>query len=356
MYFSDIQSILGDKSDYLLNFSSNTFGQNKPEVQSIEKVEKVFAGSDRNNRVLGNIFKLFNHGRLSGTGYLSILPVDQDVEHSAGMTFAANPIYFDPEKVVNLAIEGGCNAVTSSLGALGIVSRKYAHKIPFIVKLNHNQTLTFPVKYQQTQYSSVKQAWDLGAVGVGATIYFGSDESNIQIKYVSELFAEAHELGLFTVLWCYTRNPSFNKEGQDFHTAADLTGQANRLGVTIEADIIKQKLPTNNGGYVALSADSLTYGHFDERIYTNLSSDHPIDLTRYQVANCYMGKIPLISSGGASGENDFHDAIESAVINKRAGGTGLILGRKAFQRDFSEGVHLLNSVQDVYLMHEIGLA
>jgi class I fructose-bisphosphate aldolase len=299
---------------------------------------------------------MYKHGALGDTGYLSIFPVDQGIEHSAGASFAKNPMYFDPENIVKLAVEANCSGVASTLGVLGLVSKKYADKIPFIVKVNHNELLSYPNKADQVMFSSVKQAYNMGAKGIGATIYFGSNESTRQIQEVTEAFQMAHELGLFTILWCYTRNNSFKVDGKDYHTSADLTGQANHLGVTIQADIIKQKLPTNNGGYKALNSGNSSYGKLDERMYTELTTDHPIDLTKYQVANCYMGKIPLINSGGASGENDLAEAVETAVINKRAGGSGLILGRKAFQKPFEEGVKLLNAVQDVYLCKEVDLA
>jgi class I fructose-bisphosphate aldolase len=305
--------------------------------------------------VLRSLAQVLTHGRLAGTGYVSILPVDQGIEHSAGASFAKNPAYFDPENIVKLAIEGGCNAVASTLGVLGAVGRRYAHKIPFLVKVNHNEFLTYPNKFDQILFGRVKQAADMGAVAVGATVYFGSDESSRQIQEVSAAFQEAHERGLATVLWCYLRNPAFKKD-KDYHVSADLTGQANHLGVTIEADIIKQKLPENNGGYNALSSKENPYGKIDKRVYTELTTDHPIDLTRYQVANCYMGRAGLINSGGASGENDFAEAVKTAVINKRAGGMGLISGRKAFQRPMAEGVKLLNAIQDVYLCKEITIA
>jgi class I fructose-bisphosphate aldolase len=299
---------------------------------------------------------MFGHGRLANSGYLSILPVDQGIEHSAGASFAKNPLYFDPENIVKLAIEGGCNAVASTFGVLGAVARKYAHRIPFMVKINHNELLTFPNKFDQVMFGQIKQAWDMGAVAVGATVYWGSAESTRQLQEVAAAFAQAHELGMATVLWCYTRNNAFKVNGTNYETASDLTGQANHLGVTIGADIIKQKLPTNNGGFKALNTGGSSYGKLDERIYTKLTSDHPIDLTRYQVANCYMGRSGLISSGGASGANDFEDAIETAVINKRAGGTGLISGRKAFQRPMPEGAALLNAIQDVYLCEDVTIA
>lgn len=307
--------------------------------------------TDRNINVLKNLQWLYMTGRLSGTGYLSILPVDQGIEHSAGATFAPNPEYFDPEKIVELAIEGGCNAVASTLGVLGSVSRKYAHKIPFVLKINHNELLTYPNKFDQIMFASIEQAWNMGAAAVGATIYFGSEESTRQIMEVSEAFEYAHELGLATILWCYTRNNAFKKDGVDYHVSADLTGQANHLGVTIQADIIKQKMPENNGGYNAVN-----FGKTHKKVYSELSSDHPIDLTRYQVINNYMGRQGLINSGGASGDNDFADACKTAIINKRAGGMGLISGRKAFQRPMSEGVELLNLIQDVYLEKEVTIA
>ncbi|WP_029423012.1 class I fructose-bisphosphate aldolase [Alicyclobacillus macrosporangiidus] len=352
----DIVRYLGDEADALLGHECKTIPKQALTVPSPATVDEVYAHSDRNNQVLRNLQQLFNTGRLAGTGYVSILPVDQGIEHSAGASFAKNPAYFDPENIVKLAIEGGCNAVASTFGVLALTSRKYAHKIPFIVKINHNELLTYPNKYDQVMFGSVRQAWELGAAGVGATIYFGSEESTRQLQEVSEAFQEAHELGMFTVLWCYLRNSRFKQDGVDYHTAADLTGQANHLGVTIEADIIKQKLPETNGGYKALNMEGSSYGKTDERIYTQLTSDHPIDLTRYQVANCYMGKIGLISSGGPSGQNDFAEAVRTAVINKRAGGMGLISGRKAFQRPMEEGVKLLNAIQDVYLCKEITIA
>jgi class I fructose-bisphosphate aldolase len=311
--------------------------------------------SDRPTPILRSLQSLNSHGRLAGTGYLSILPVDQGIEHSAGASFAKNPIYFDPENIVKLAMEGGCNAVASTLGVLGSVARKYAHRIPFMVKFNHNEFLTYPNKFDQIAFASIKQARDMGCVAVGATIYFGSAESGRQIVEVSQAFAIAHEMGMATVLWCYLRNSAFKKD-KDYHVSADLTGQANHLGVTIQADIIKQKLPENTGGFNALSSKENPYGKTDQRIYTDLSSDHPIDLTRYQVANCYMGRAGLINSGGASGSNDFAEAAKTAVINKRAGGMGLISGRKAFQRPMAEGVKLLNLIQDVYLAKEITVA
>jgi class I fructose-bisphosphate aldolase len=318
-------------------------------------VDRIHLGSDRPTPVLRSLQTLAGNGRLAGTGYLSILPVDQGIEHSAGASFAKNPIYFDPENIVKLALEGGCNAVASTLGVLGIVARKYAHRIPFMVKFNHNEFLTYPNKFDQIAFASMKQARDMGCVAVGATIYFGSPESGRQIVEVSQAFALAHEMGMATVLWCYLRNPAFKKD-KDYHVSADLTGQANHLGVTIQADIIKQKLPENNGGFNALNSKENPYGKTDQRIYTELSTDHPIDLTRYQVANCYMGRAGLINSGGASGSNDFAEAAKTAVINKRAGGMGLISGRKAFQRPMAEGIKLLNLIQDVYLAKEITVA
>ncbi|RPI45848.1 MAG: class I fructose-bisphosphate aldolase, partial [Bacteroidetes bacterium] len=314
-------------------------------------VDEVFGLSDRNPQVLRNLAALYNTGRLGGTGYLSILPVDQGIEHTAGSSFGPNPDYFDPENIIRLAIEGGCNAVATTFGGLALHARKYAHKIPFIVKINHNELLTYPQKYDQVMFGSVDEAWNLGAAAVGATVYFGSEESNRQLIEVSGAFERAHDLGLVTILWCYTRNSDFIKHGKDYHTAADLTGQANHLGVTIKADLIKQKLPESNGGFEAIK-----FGKTHPAMYRELTSDHPIDLCRYQVINCYMGKIGLINSGGAAGETDFEEAVRTAVINKRAGGSGLISGRKAFQRPFKEGIKLLHLVQDVYLTREIGLA
>ena len=343
-----IEQYLGDKADYLLGFENPKIPKDRLHLPGPDSVDRCFSVTDRNNRVLVNLQRLINHGRLAGTGYVSILPVDQGIEHSAGASFAKNPDYFDPENIVKLAIEGGCNGVASTFGVLGTVARKYAHKIPFIVKINHNELLTYPNRFDQVIFGTVRQAIDMGAAAVGATIYFGSDESTRQIVEVSQAFALAHEHGLATILWCYLRNPAFKKD-KDYHVAADLTGQANHLGVTIEADIIKQKLPENNGGYNALNMGDSSYGKFDKRIYTDLASDHPIDLCRYQVANCYMGRIGLINSGGASGQNDFSEAVTTAVINKRAGGMGLISGRKAFQRPMKEGAALLNVIQDVYL-------
>ena len=340
-----IQELLGKDADKLLGHRCQTIAKEQLHLPGADFIDRIFVPSDRNQRVLGNLSRLFYHGRLSGTGYVSILPVDQGIEHSAGASFAPNPVYFDPENIVKLAIEGGCNAVASTLGVLGAVARKYAHRIPFLVKLNHNELLTYPNKFDQIAFAQVKQAADMGAVSVGATIYFGSPESDRQIQEVSRWFAAAHEYGLVTVLWCYLRNNAFKTADKDYHVAADLTGQANHLGVTIQADIIKQKLPENNGGYNALK-----FGKTDKRVYSNLTpGDHPIELCRYQVANCYMGRSPLINSGGASGEHDFAEAARTAVINKRAGGMGLISGRKSFQRPMTDGVALLNLIQDIYL-------
>jgi len=352
---TDIQSLLGDKAELLLGFNSPKIPKERLHLPGPDFVDRVFMQSDRNNRALGSLAWMYNHGRLGGTGYLSILPVDQGIEHSAGASFAKNPDYFDPENIVKLAIEGGCNAVASTFGVLGMVARKYAHKIPFLVKINHNELLTYPNSYEQILFGTVEQAYDMGAAAVGATIYFGSDDSHREIVEIAQAFALAHELGLATVLWCYLRNPAFKKD-KDYHVSADLTGQANHLGVTIEADIIKQKLPENNGGFIALNADGVSYGKFDKRIYSELTSDHPIDLCRYQVMNCYAGRVGLINSGGAPGDNDFADAAKTAVINKRAGGQGLIVGRKAFQRPMAEGVKLLNTIQDVYLDKSITVA
>ncbi len=350
-----IVDLLGDKAANLLEHQCKTVSKDLLHLPGPDFVDRIWSHSDRNNRVLGSIQRLFSTGRLSGTGYLSILPVDQGIEHSGGASFAKNPIYFDSENIVKLAIEGGCNAVASTFGVLGSVARKYAHKIPFIVKINHNELLTYPNKADQIMFGEIEQAVDMGAAAVGATIYFGSEESGRQIVEVAQAFALAHEMGLATVLWCYLRNPKF-KTDKDYHVSADLTGQANHLGVTIQADIIKQKLPENNGGYKALNTGGSSYGKLDERIYTELTSDHPIDLTRYQVVNCYMGRAGLINSGGASGKNDFGDAAVTAVINKRAGGMGLISGRKAFQRPMAEGARLLNIIQDVYLDQAITVA
>ncbi|MDL1900817.1 class I fructose-bisphosphate aldolase [Anaerolineae bacterium CFX9] len=351
-----IADALGDQADSLLNHVCQTISRDDLYLPSPDFVDKVWSQSDRTPQVLRSLQQMFDHGRLGGTGYLSILPVDQGIEHSAGASFAKNPMYFDPENIVRLAIEGGCNAVASTFGVLGAVARKYAHRIPFMVKINHNELLTYPNKFDQVMFGQVQQAWDMGAVAVGATVYFGSEESTRQLVEVAEAFALAHELGMATVLWCYTRNPGFKVNGTNYETAADLTGQANHLGVTIQADIVKQKLPTVNGGFKALNTGGSSYGKLDERIYTQLTSDHPIDLTRYQVANGYMGRAGLINSGGASGDNDTQEAIMTAVINKRAGGMGLISGRKAFQRPFAEGAALLRTIQDVYLCQEVTIA
>lgn len=345
-----IEELLGEEAQTLLGHKCQTVPKELLNLPGPDFVERVLIPTDRPIGVLKNLQWLFNNGRLSRTGFLSILPVDQGIEHSAGASFAPNPIYFDPENIVKLAIEGGCNAVASTLGVLGSVARRYAHKIPFIVKLNHNELLTYPNKFDQVFFASVDQAFDMGAAAVGATIYFGSDESTRQIQEVSEAFEHAHSLGLATVLWCYLRNPGF-KADKDYHVSADLTGQANHLGVTIQADIIKQKLPENNGGYKALK-----FGKTSEKVYTQLTTEHPIDLTRYQVVNCYMGRSGLINSGGASGENDLAQAVKTAVINKRAGGMGLILGRKAFQKPMKDGIELVNAVQDVYLDPRVTIA
>jgi class I fructose-bisphosphate aldolase len=352
---TDIEALLGEEARSLLGHVCKGIPKEALHLPGPDFVDRVVAPSDRSPSVMRSLQQIFGHGRLAGTGYVSILPVDQGIEHSAGASFARNPPMFDPENIVKLAMEGGCNAVASTLGVLGAVARKYAHKIPFLLKFNHNEFLTYPNKFDQIFFANVKQARDMGAVAVGATIYFGSAESSRQIVEVSQAFAVAHEMGMATVLWCYLRNSRF-KTDKDYHLSADLTGQANHLGVTIEADIIKQKLPENNGGYNALSTKENPYGKTDKRVYTELTSDHPIDLTRYQVANCFMGRAGLINSGGASGENDFHDAVRTAVINKRAGGTGLISGRKAFQRPMAEGVQLLNAIQDVYLDKRITVA
>jgi fructose-bisphosphate aldolase, class I len=352
-----IAELLGDDASTLLEHRSQTIPAADLHLPGPDFVDRVYASTDRNNQTLRNLQALFNHGRLGGTGYVSILPVDQGIEHSAGASFAPNPMYFDPENLIRLAIEGGTNAVASTFGVLGAMSRKYAHKIPFIVKLNHNELLTLPNEYDQIMFGSVQRAFELGAAGVGATIYFGSDHSRRQIVEVAQAFEEAHRLGMFTVLWCYLRNPGFKKDDTDYHVAADLTGQANHLGVTIEADIIKQKLPEVNGGYNILNQNGSTYGKTNKLVYDKLTTDNPIDLTRYQVANCYLGRSGLINSGGASsGESDLQEAVKTAVINKRAGGTGLISGRKAFQRPFDEGVALLHAIQDVYLADEITVA
>ena len=350
----EIQELLGKEAN-LLDFSTPKISKEMLSLPGEDFVDNIFIPSDRNNRVLGNLTWLYNSGNLAGTGYVSILPVDQGVEHSGGASFAKNPMYFDDENLVKLAMAAGCNGIASTLGVLGLVSRKYAHKIPFIVKLNHNELLTSPNTFDQIMFASVDQAYNMGAAGVGATIYFGSAESDRQIIEVSKAFAHAHEKGMFTILWCYLRNSDFKKD-KDYHASADITGQANHLGVTIEADIIKQKLPANNGGYLAMNKDGNKFGKYDELMYTKLSSDNPIDLTRYQLLNQYAGRIPLINSGGASGKNDIAAAVRTAVINKRAGGTGLILGRKAFQKSFEDGVSIIHAVQSVYLEKSITIA
>ena len=351
-----IEEILGDEAESLLTYRSNTIPKERLHLPGPDFLDRVVSASDRSPVVMRNLASLFGHGRLAGTGYLSILPVDQGIEHSAGASFAPNPDYFDPENILRLAVEGGCNAAATTLGVLGSVARKYAHKIPFILKFNHNEFLSYPNSFDQIFFASMDQAFDQGCVGVGATIYFGSEESKRQIQEVTQAFAYAHELGMFTVLWCYLRNNAFKTKEGDFHASADLTGQANHLGVTIEADIIKQKMPTNNGGYKAITSKENPYGKISELVYTQLTTDHPIDLTRYQVANCYMGRAGLINSGGESGKNDLQQAVRTAVINKRAGGTGLISGRKAFQKPMNEGVEILNAIQDVYLTKEVTVA
>jgi len=351
MAFSEIQTLLGPEAESLFKHVCKTIPKEKLHQPGSDWVDRIFGPSSRNIRVLCNLQRLFNQGRLGKTGYLSILPVDQGIEHSAGASFAPNPDYFDPENIVRLAIEGGCNAVATTLGTLASVARRYAHKIPFILKINHNELLSYPNSYDQTLFASVQQAFELGCAGVGATIYFGSPESRRQIQEVGKAFEQAHQLGMATILWCYLRNGAFKTEKQDFHEAADLTGQANHLGATLEADIVKQKLPVTNGGFTALK-----FGKTSEKMYSELSSNHPIDLTRYQVINGYMGRIGLINSGGPSGKNDLAEAARTAVINKRAGGVGLISGRKAFQKSMKEGVQLLHTIQDVYLAKEIALA
>jgi class I fructose-bisphosphate aldolase len=349
-----IEELLGDQADTLLNHRCETIESSQLHLPGPDFVERVVAATDRTNGVLVGMQRIFDHGRLGGTGYMSILPVDQGIEHSAGASFAPNPIYFDPAAIVELAIEGGCNAVASTLGVLGAVSRRYAHRIPFIVKINHNELLTYPNHYEQILFSSVKRAWEMGAIAVGATIYWGSDDSDRELVEIAHCFEEAHRLGMVTILWCYMRNSAFTKDGVDYSLAADLTGQANHLGVTIEADIIKQKMAENNGGYAAVGKG---YGKTSELVYSKLTSDNPIDLCRYQLANCYMGRAPLINSGGASsGETDLAEAVRTAVINKRAGGAGLISGRKAFQRPMADGVALLHAIQDVYLEDGVTIA
>jgi class I fructose-bisphosphate aldolase len=351
MNYSEIEQLLGAQAESLLGFSNPKIAKDRLHLPSGNFVDQVFTQTSRSPQVLDNLRRLFGHGRLANTGYLSILPVDQGIEHTAGVSFATNPDYFDPENIVKLAIEGGCNAVASTYGVLAAVSKKYADTIPFIVKINHNELLTYPNKHDQIIFATAKQAADLGAAGIGATIYFGSPESNRQIQEITEQFASAHELGMFTVLWCYTRNPGFTKDGVNYETAADITGQANHLGVTIGADIIKQKLPETNYGFKTVG-----FSKYSDEMYTNLTSDHPIDLTRYQVANCYMGRIGLINSGGASGSNDLQEAVITATINKRAGGMGLISGRKAFMKPLTEGIAILNAIQDVYLEPGVTIA
>lgn len=353
---TNIVELLGADAKNLLEHKCTTIPKESIHLPSPSFVDDVFMQTDRPVPVLKSLQQLFGTGRLANTGYLSILPVDQGIEHSGGASFAKNPIYFDGENIVKLAIEGGCNGVASTLGVLGSVARKYAHKIPFILKFNHNEFMSYPNTYDESLFASIKQAWDMGCVAVGATIYFGSPESRRQIWEVSQMFQQAHELGMGTILWCYTRNNAFKTKEKDYHVAADLTGQANHLGVTIEADIIKQKLPENNGGYNALNMSGSSYGKIDKLVYEKLTSDHPIDLTRYQVANCYMGRAGLINSGGASGSNDLADAVKTAVVNKRAGGMGLISGRKAFQKPMADGVKILNAIQDVYLSKEVTIA
>lgn len=353
---SRVADILGDKAGYLLDHKCTTIDKDQLHLPGPDFVDRIFGQSDRSPQVLRSLQSIYSHGRLANTGYISILPVDQGIEHSAGASFAKNPMYFDPENIVKLAIEGGCNAVATTYGVLGSVARKYAHKIPFILKINHNELLTYPNTFDQIMFAQVEEAWEMGCVAIGATIYFGSEESGHQIVEVSEAFARAHELGMATILWCYLRNPGFKVDGVNHEGSADLTGQANHIGATIEADILKQKQPTSNYGYRALNSGDSSYGKLDERIYTELSSDHPIDLTRYQVANGYMGRIGLINSGGASGSNDLQQAVQTAVINKRAGGMGLISGRKAFQRPMKDGVEILNAIQDVYLNDAVTIA
>ncbi len=354
MKVEKIAELLGKDSEYLLGFQTPKINKEKLHVPGPDWIERIFVPSDRPNTTLRNMQLLFNTGRLAGTGYLSILPVDQGIEHSAGASFSPNPIYFDGENIVKLAIEAGCNAVASTVGVLGSVSRRYSHKIPFIVKLNHNELLSYPNKFDQVLFASVRQAFDMGAVAVGATVYFGSAESTRQIKEISEVFHQAHELGMVTILWCYLRNKAFKIDEVDYHLSSDMTGQANHLGATMQADIIKQKLPVNDGGYKALNKQS-SFGKFSEKMYTQLNSEHPIDLTRYQVVNNYMGRIGLINSGGASGDNDLAQVVKTAVINKRAGGMGLITGRKAFQKPMKEGIEIFHAVQDVYLCKDVAV-
>jgi class I fructose-bisphosphate aldolase len=352
----EIRKTLGEEAESLLGFDSPRIPREEIHVPGPDWIDRIFLPSDRPASVLKSLGNLFSHGRLGGTGYLSILPVDQGIEHSAGASFAPNPIYFDPENIIKLALEAGCNAVATTLGVLGTVARKYVHKIPFILKINHNELLTYPNHYDQVLFARVEQGFELGAVAIGATIYFGSQESDRQIVEISEAFQAAHELGMGTILWCYLRNEAFKKEGKDYSAAADLTGQANHIGATIEADIIKQKQPDINGGYIALNESGISYGRYDERMYEELCSQHPIDLTRYQVVNNYMGRVGLINSGGGSGEDDLREAVRTAVINKRAGGMGLISGRKTFQKPMAEGIKLFHAIQDVYLCKEITVA
>jgi fructose-bisphosphate aldolase, class I len=357
MTFENIVALIEKENENLLTHQCTTVSKDLLHIPSPDFIDKIHGASNRNIPVLCSLSKIFNHGRLRGSGYVSILPVDQGIEHSAGASFAPNPIYFDPENIIKLAIEGGCNAVATTFGGLAIVARRYAHKIPFICKINHNELLTYPNKYDQVMFGSVRDAWNLGATAVGATIYFGSPESDRQIIEVSKAFEEAHNLGMATVLWCYLRNDAFKKDGKDYHVSADLTGQANYMGVTIQADIIKQKLPEINGGFKALGTGDSPYGKLDDRMYTELSSNHPVDLCRYQVLNCYMGRAGLINSGGASaGKTDLKEAVITAIINKRAGGMGLISGRKVFQKPMQQGIELLNTVQDIYLEKKIDVA
>lgn len=357
MTYEKMIELLGKEDAYLLSYKCSAIPKEKLHLPGADFIDRIFIDSNRNVQTLRSLNAIFTSGRLAGTGYLSILPVDQGVEHSAGASFSPNPMYFDPENIVKLAIEGGCNAIASTIGGIAIVARKYAHKIPFIVKINHNELLTYPNKFDQIKFGSVRDAWNMGAVAVGATIYFGSPESDRQIIEISQAFEEAHNLGMGTVLWCYLRNNAFKKDKTDYHVSADLTGQANYLGATIQADIIKQKLPENNGGYKALNTGGVSYGKFDERMYTELATDNPVDLCRYQVINGYMGRAGLINSGGASaGSTDLKEAVRTAIINKRAGGMGMIAGRKSFQRPFEEGVDLLHAIQDVYLEKQIAVA
>jgi class I fructose-bisphosphate aldolase len=349
--YAGIQEILADQAEYLLGHTCTTIPKEQLHLPGPDFIDRVVSKTDRSPTVLRNLQTMYDHGRLTGTGYLSILPVDQGIEHSAGASFAPNPIYFDPANICELALEGGCNAVASTLGVLGSVARSYAHKIPFILKFNHNELLTTPNTFDQTPFASVNQAFEMGCVGVGATVYWGSDESNRQLREIAVAFEQAHALGMFTVLWCYLRSPAFKVDGVDYHASSDLTGQANHLGVTLEADIIKQKLPENNGGFPAIRA-----GKTHDKVYSELTTDHPIDLTRYQVANCYMGRMGMINSGGASGTNDMQDATATAAVNKRAGGCGLISGRKAFQKPMEEGIAILNTIQDVYLCDDVDIA